>query len=65
MQLGDPLLFCLTIHNMCSKLKSDLHIFYLDDGTLGGALNDVFHDLHLITKEGQSLDLQPNLDHQQ
>ena len=50
---------------MCSQLKSDLHIFYVDDGTLGGAIHDVFYDLHLITKEGQSLDLQPNLDHQQ
>ena len=50
---------------MCSQLKSDLHIFYVDDGTLGGAIHDVFYDLHFITKEGQSLDLQPNLDHLQ
>ena len=38
-QQGDPLsplLFCLSIHKMCVKLKSELAVFYLDDGTLGG-----------------------------
>ena len=37
-QQGDPLgplLFCLSIHKMCVKLKSELAVFYLDDGTLG------------------------------
>ena len=60
-QQGDPhgpLLFCLTIHTMYSQLKSDLCIFYLDDGTLGGTLTDVHHDLQLITKEAHSLGLQ-------
>ena len=40
-QQGDPLgplLFCLTIQHVCSLLKSELCIFYLDDGTLGGVL---------------------------
>ena len=31
-----PLLFCLSIHKLCAKLKSELAVFYLDDGTLGG-----------------------------
>ena len=53
-----PLLFCLTIHNMCSQLKSELRMFYLDDGTLGGTLTDVLQDLQLITKEAHSLGLQ-------
>ena len=38
-QQGDtlaPLLFCLTIHNMVQRLCSDLNLFYLDDGILGG-----------------------------
>ena len=46
-QQGDPLwtsAFCLTIHNMCSQLKSELRMFYLDDGTLGGIFNDMLHD---------------------
>ena len=49
----DPLLFCLTIHQLCSHLKSELCIFYLDDGTLGGGtlggkVEDVVQDLDLI-----------------
>ena len=38
-QQGDPLgplLFCLTIHSIVSQLRSELQIFYMDDGTLGG-----------------------------
>ena len=63
-QQGDPLgplLFCLTIHHVCSLLKSELCIFYLDDGTLGGALSDVLHDIEVITKEAGivGLDLNP------
>ena len=43
-QQGDPLgplFFCLTIHNMVQQLCSELNVFYLDDGTLGGTLDDV------------------------
>ena len=56
-QQGDPLgplLFCLTIHNMCSQLKYELRMFYLDDGTLGGTLTDVLQDLQLITFIGST-----------
>ena len=63
-QQGDPLgplLFCLTIHHVCSLMKSELCIFYLDDGTLGGALSDVLHDIEVIKKEAGivGLDLNP------
>ena len=40
-QQGDPLgplLFSLTIHPILKMLKSELRIFYLDDGTMGGNL---------------------------
>ena len=42
-QQGDPLgplLSCLTLHYvyMCCLLKSELCLFYLDDGSLGGFL---------------------------
>ena len=62
-QQGDPLgplLFCLTIHHMCSRLKSELCIFYLDDGTLGGLLSDVLHDVEMIKKEAGIVGLELN-----
>ena len=36
-QQGDPmgrLLFCISIHDLVSKLQSELIVFYLDDGTI-------------------------------
>ena len=33
----DPLLFCLTIHELTIQLEANLCMFYLDDGTLVGA----------------------------
>ena len=54
-QQGDPLgplLFCLTIHPMVLQLRSELRMFYLDDGSLGGSLSDVLHDLQLVEKLG-------------
>ena len=47
-QQGDPLgplLFCLTIHELGSQLESELCLFYLDDGTLGGSVESIKHDL--------------------
>ena len=38
-QQGDPLgpaLFALAIHRVTSKVKSDLNVWYLDDGCIGG-----------------------------
>ena len=63
-QQGDPLgplLFCLTIQHVCSLLKSELCIYDLDDGTLGGVLSDVLHDIEVIKKEAGivGLDLNP------
>ena len=62
-QQGDPLgplLFCLTIHELCSKLQSELCIFYLDDGTLGGNRSEVLQDLEVVNREGRDLGLQLN-----
>ena len=39
-QQGDPLgplLFCLVIHPLVLRLKSEFKVFYLDDGTIGGS----------------------------
>ena len=61
-QQGDPLvslLFCFAIHPMARKLKSVFKLFYLDDGTLGGSLPTILHDLHLV--ESMALDLRLEL----
>ena len=62
-QQGDPLwplLFCLTIHPLVSLLKSELSIWYLDDGTIGGTAEVVRHDLEVVNREGAKLGLQLN-----
>ena len=45
---------------MVLYLKLEFHIFYLDDGSFGGSLSDVFYDLQLVEKEGSDLGLQLN-----
>ena len=63
-QQGDPLgplLFCLTIHNMVEQLRSQLNVFYLDDGNLGGSLEEVLHDLRSVERIAGELGLQLNL----
>ncbi len=46
-----PLLFCLCIHN------TELSFFYLDDGTLGGSVEDLSHDLEVVKRVGSSVGL--------
>ena len=63
-QQGDPLgplLFCLAIHPLIEKLRSDLRIFYLDDGLIGGHAFDVSNDISLIQEEASHLGLCLNL----
>ena len=62
-QQGDPLgplLFCLSIHPLVTKLTSEFKVFYLDDGTLGGSAESVLHDLQLVEREAAELGLQLN-----
>ena len=62
-QQGDPLgplLFCITIQSLISELRSDFHVFYLDDGTLGGSLDDVISDLLHIEEGAARLGLNRN-----
>ena len=59
-QQGDPigpLLFCLSIQDLVSRLKSEYKVFYLDDGTIGGTLENISADLRCIEEEGQQLGL--------
>ena len=44
-----PLLSCLTLHNVCCLLKPELRLFYLDDGSLGGAL---IRDVEVVKSSG-------------
>ena len=62
MQQGDPpgSPTVLSIHKLCAKLKSELAVFYLDNGTLGGIWEDVLSDLRLIEEEASVLGLQLN-----
>ena len=49
--IGDPLgplLFCLSIHDLCSQLKSEFDVWYLDDSSVGGTLNNIRHDLEIV-----------------
>ena len=62
-QQGDPLghlLFCLTIHELTTQLESDLCMFYLDDGTLGGSPEGVIRDLWLVEQGAAELGLSLN-----
>ena len=63
MQQGDPLgplLFCLTIHPLVSQLCSEFRVFYLDDGTLGGSVEDVLSDFRLVEEVAAELGLSLN-----
>ena len=52
-----PLLFCLTL----PQLRSELCLFYLDDGTLGGSEDDILHDLEVINNAADELGLMLNM----
>ena len=57
-QQGDPLgplLFCLGIHDLILSLRSQFRVFYLDDGTLGGTLDEVCSDLAHIESQAPLL----------
>ena len=50
-QKGDPLgpfLFSLAIMDVIKKMKSNLNVWYLDDGTLAGDVDTVLEDYRQI-----------------
>ena len=62
-QQGDPLgplLFCFCIHHLGTLLHSELAFFYFDDGTLGGSVEDLIHDLGVVTQVVESSGLSLN-----
>ena len=56
-----PLLFCLTLHQLSLQLRSELCLFYLDDGTLGGSEDNILHDLEVIKNAADELGLMLNM----
>lgn len=64
-QQGDPCgppLFCMAMRDMTHVLKSELNIWYLDDGWLGGDPEVVLEDLKTIISKATELGLQLNFD---
>ena len=53
-----PFLFCITTHKITQNLRSDLKVFYLGTGILGGKIEDVFSDLETIKRNAGELGLQ-------
>ncbi len=64
-QQGDPLgtlLFCLAVHPIVKQLQSDINVWYLDDGTIGGNPTTLLKDLEIIANSGFEIGLQMNLE---
>lgn len=64
-QQGDPLgplLFCASTLKLARSMTSGFNLWYLDDGTVGGKLSDLLHDLETIRQVGPSLGLRLNED---
>lgn len=63
LQQGDPagpLGFSLSIHPLIQQLRSEMNIWYLDDGTLGGDPASVLTDLKTILEKCNHLGLRLN-----
>jgi len=62
-QQGDPLgpaLFALAIHEVTSKIKADLNIWYLDDGCIGGDPQTLLTNATMIRDSLSSIGLEIN-----
>jgi hypothetical protein len=62
-QQGDPLgplMFCITLHPLLSRLRSEFKIGFLDDLTTGGHVDVVARDVEVIARDAAALGLQLN-----
>ena len=55
-----PFLFSLAIQNLNNQCKSELNIWYLDDGTLAENAEDVLTDFNKIINAKETLGLETN-----
>ena len=51
----------IAIHDIVQEVHSAFRVFYFDDGTLGGSVEEVLHDLSFV--ERSALDLGLHLNH--
>jgi len=56
----DPALFALAIHGVTSELKSDLNVWYLDDGRIGGDPQTALSNAAIIRNGLSSVGLEIN-----
>ena len=62
-QQGDPLgplLFCATSLRLAKLMKSELNVWYMDDGTLGGDADVLLVDFNTVRRVGQEFGLELN-----
>ena len=62
-QQGDPLgpmLYCMSTLQLTRVISSELNIWYLDDGTIGGQIDDLCRDVTAVKSIGESVGLQLN-----
>ena len=52
-----PLIFCASSLKLAKSLKSELNIWYMDDGTLDGDVDVLLDDLETVRKVGSNLGL--------
>ena len=52
--------FSLAIHSVTSKVKSDLNVWYLDDGCIGGDARKVLRDATTVRKVLSTIGLEIN-----
>ena len=64
-QQGDPLgplLFCASSLKLSRSMTSELNLWYLDDGTLGGRVSNLLQDLDTVLTVGPTIGLHLNED---
>jgi len=60
-QQGDrslgPLLFCLTTRCLTRNISSELNLWFLDDGPIGGDIDVLIRDLQTVRQQAAALGL--------
>ena len=62
-QQGDPLgplLFCASSLKLARSMSSEFNLWYLDDGSVGGNVDSLLHDLETVKRVGLIIGLELN-----